>query len=189
MLVARGATVAQVVDQSRVDVQLLVLVLREVIGLGVVAERVLAGSERLGARQNLDQGGLPRPVHAHQRHAVAALDGEVHAREDRLIAVAFRHILELRHDAAARLRLRKAEVDGLLLGRDLDALDALQLLDAALHLLGLGGLITEAADESFQLLDAVLLVGVGGFELRQALGLLLLVAGVAAGVEVHALVP
>ena len=132
---------------------------------------------------------FPGAVHAHQRHAVAALDDEVHAREDRRIAVAFRHILELRHDAAAGLGLRKTEVDGLLFGRDLDALDALQFLDAALHLLGLGGLVAEAGDEGFQLRDAVLLVGVSRFELREALGLLLLVAGVAAGVEMHALVP
>ena len=48
---------------------------------------------------------------------------------------------------------------------------------------------TEAVDEGFQLGDAVLLVGVGGFELREALGLLLVITGVAAGVEVHALVP
>ncbi len=76
-----------------------------------------------------------------------------------------------------------------LLGRNLDALDALQLLDAALHLLGLGGLVAEAGDEGFELADPVLLVFVGGLKLRAALGLLLFVAGEAAGVEVQPLVP
>jgi hypothetical protein len=90
-----------------------------------------------------------------------------------VIAVALGHVLELGHDAAARLGLREAEVDGLLFGRNLDPLDLLQFLDAALHLLGLGGLVAEAVDEGFELLDAVLLVGVGGLQLRAPLGLLL----------------
>ena len=64
-------------------------------------------------------------------------------------------------------------MDGLLVGRHLDALDLVQLLDAALHLLGLGGLIAEAIDEGFQLLDALALVAVGGFQLVGALLLLL----------------
>ena len=80
-------------------------------------------------------------------------------------------------------------MDGFLVGRDLDALDLLQFLDAALDLLGLGGLVAEAVDEGFQLLDAVTLVAIGGGELFQALGLLLEVLLVAAGVEVDALVP
>ena len=74
-------------------------------------------------------------------------------------------------------------------GGNLDALDPLQFLDAALHLLGLGGLVAETGDEGFQLPDAVLLVLLGGFELGPPLGLQLLVARVAAGVEMHALVP
>jgi hypothetical protein len=37
--------------------------------------------------------------------------------------------------------------------RDLDALDLFQFFDAALHLLGLGGLGAEAVDEGLQVLD------------------------------------
>ena len=48
---------------------------------------------------------------------------------------------------------------------DLDALDFFEFLDADLHLLGLGGLVAEAVDEGFELLDAVALVPVGGFKL------------------------
>ena len=64
-------------------------------------------------------------------------------------------------------------MDRLLLRRNLDALDLVQFLDAALDLLGLRGLGAEAVDEGFQLLDAVPLILVGGFELGPALGLLL----------------
>ncbi len=91
------------------------------------------------------------------------------AAENELLAVAFRHVLKLGHDAAARLGLRKREVDGLLFVGQLDALDLFQFFDAALHLLGLGGLIAEAVDEGFQLLDALALVAIGGFQLLSAL--------------------
>ncbi len=129
--------------------------------------------ERLDAGQQLDQRRLPRPVDAHQRDAVAALDDEIHAAEDEFVAIALRHVLKLGHDAAARLGLRKREVNGLLFGGQLDALDLFQLLDAALHLFGLGGLVAEAIDEGFQLLDALALVAIRGFQLLGALLLLL----------------
>ena len=80
-------------------------------------------------------------------------------------------------------------MDGLFFRRDFDALDLLQFLDAALHLLGFGGLVAEAVDEDFQLLDAVALVVVSGFELRAALGLLRQIFVVIAGVEMDSLVP
>ena len=106
-----------------------------------------------------------------------------------MVAVALGDPLALRHDASARLGLGKAEVDALLFGRDLDPLDLLQFLDAALYLLRLGRLVAEAVDEGFQLLDAVLLVLVGRLQLRAPLVLLQLVTGEAAGIEVQALVP
>ena len=56
-------------------------------------------------------------------------------------------------------RLRKGEVDRLfLIFRHLDAFDLVELLDAALHLLGLGRLCAEAIDEGFKVLDALALV-------------------------------
>ena len=83
----------------------------------------------------------------------------------------------------------KREVDGLLVLRNLDALDLLQLLDAALHLLGLGGLVAEAVDEGFELLDALALVLVGGDQRVAPLLLLRQIFFVVAAVEVDALVP
>ena len=72
---------------------------------------------------------------------------------------------------------------------DLDALDLFELLDARLHLLGLGGLRAEAVDEGLERLDAVALVLVGGHELRAALFLQREVLLVVAVVDVHPLVP
>ncbi len=75
------------------------------------------------------------------------------------------------------------------LGRDLDALDLFEFLDARLHLLRLGGFVAEAVDEGFEMLDALLLVAPRGEQLLAAFFLLLQVGLVAAGVEVDRPVP
>ena len=106
-----------------------------------------------------------------------------------MIAVRFGHLLELGDDAAARLGLGKAEVDGLLVRRDLDPFDALQFLDAALHLLGLGGLVAESVDKHFQLFNTFALVAIRSFQLLPTLRLLGSVFVVIARVEVNALIP
>ena len=80
-------------------------------------------------------------------------------------------------------------MDRLLLDRDLDALDLFQLLNAALYLLGLGGLVAKAADESFQMLDMLALVLVGRGQLRSALLFLRQILLVVAVVNVQRLVP
>ena len=51
----------------------------------------------------------------------------------------------------------KLEVDALALGRNLDALDLLEHLDAALHLRGLGRLVAEAIDEFLDARDLLVL--------------------------------
>ena len=154
-----------------------------------MAQAIFAGAERLTARQQLDQRRLPRAVDAHQRDAVAALDDKIDAAENELLAVALGYVLKLGHDAPAGLGLRKRKMNGLLFLGQLDALDLFELLDAALDLLGFGGLSTEAIDESLQLLDAVPLVAISGFELFAALLLLLQVLFVIAGIEMHAAIP
>ena len=122
---------------------------------------LLTGGVRLRSSQDLDERGFACAVDANQRHPVAALDDEIGAAENQVAAIALGDLFEFRHHAAARLRLREGEVNGFLFGRDLDPLNLLQFLDAALHLFGLGGLRAKAVDEGFQLLDLVLLVGVG----------------------------
>ena len=73
---------AEVVEQARVGVELLVLVLGEVVGLRVVPQDVLARGDGLLPGEDLDQRGFARAVHAHQRDAVAALDHEARRREN-----------------------------------------------------------------------------------------------------------
>ena len=80
-------------------------------------------------------------------------------------------------------------MNGLFLFRQLDALDLFQFLDSALHLLGLGSLITEAVDEDFQLLDPLALVAIGRFELFQSLRLGVDILFVVAVVKMNSLVP
>ena len=59
-------------------------------------------------------------------------------------------------------------MDSLFFFWQFDALDLFQFLDAALHLLGFGGLIAEAIDEDFQLLNPISLIAIRGFELFHA---------------------
>ncbi len=141
------------------------------------------------ASEQLDERGLARAVHAHQRHAVAALDGEARAAKHMLRAVALRQALRLSHGAPRGRRLGKLEVnDGLGFG-NLDALDLFQFLDARLHLLGLGGLVAEAVDEGLKVLDALALVAVSGHQLLAPLVFLREVFCVIALVDGEALVP
>ena len=109
-----------------------------------MAQAIFAARKRLATRQQLDQCRLPRPVHAHQRDPVAALDDEIHAAENELVPVALRHTVKLCDDAAARFGLRKRKVDGLLVVGQFDALNLFQLLDAALHLFRFRGLCNES---------------------------------------------
>src|SRR5277367_933526 len=89
--------------------------------------------------------------------------------EDAFFPIALGNIAQIRNHAAARLRLRKFEMDRLFFRRNLDALDSLQLLDATLHLFRLGGLVAEAIDERFELFNPILLVFESGLQLRPAL--------------------
>ena len=52
---------------------------------------------------------------------------------------------------------------------DLDALDLLELFDATLYLIALGGFVAEALDEALDLLDFLLLVLIGTTLLLESL--------------------
>ena len=100
-----------------------------------------------------------------------------------------RDVFDVEHGAAGGDGLRELEVDGRFFFGDLDALDLFELLDARLHLLGLGGLVAKAVDEHLERLDAFALIFVGVHQLRAALFFLHEVLFVVAVVDVHALVP
>src|ERR1700681_916713 len=76
-----------------------------------------------------------------------------------------------------------------LLVRQLNFVYLLQFLDPALYLPGFGGLIAEAIDEGFEMMNLLLLVFLACLELSSAFGLLFQIAVVIAGVEIRVVVP
>jgi hypothetical protein len=121
---------------------------------------------RQGARHHLEQGGLARPVLAHDGPALAPPHQQAQVAVDAAPGVGLAHALDLEDLVPAALD--PAEVEAPLdeaAGR-LDPLDLVHLLGPALHLAGLGGLGLESLDEAQVL-------GQGG--------LLLLVLGLALG--------
>src|SRR3974390_1252657 len=181
--------VREVVEHAAFGVEFLVLVLGEVVGFNVVPKLQHSPGQRFSAGQQLDQRRFSGAIDADQSHSVAALDGEIDVVEDFFRAVAFGDRFALDHGASAGIGLREAEVDGLFFGRNLDPLDLLQLLKAALYLLGLRRLITEAVDERLKLLDAFSLVLVRSDQRSAALLRLRQVVLVVAAVKVDPLVP
>ena len=96
---------------------------------------------------------------------------------------ALRHVLEHR-DLIARARRRtEVELHDPPLLRQLDLLDLLERLDAALHLRRLGRVRGEAFDEPLLLGEHRLLAGVGGLAVRLADAALALVEVVVARVD------
>ena len=138
------------------------LVLREVAYLHVVAQRKLARVVGDFAHDALDERGLTLAVLAHEGHLLATVDGEVDVVENHVVAIGFRHILANDRIVATTAGADKLQAQGgVVFLVHLDAFDFLQLLDAALHLHGLGSLVAETFDESFGILNLLLLVLVG----------------------------
>ena len=148
-----------------------------------MAQPVFAARQRLAAGEQLDQGRLARSVPSDQGNTLGALDHEADVTKHFLGAIALGDMVELGDDPPAGLGLRKRKVDGFFFRRNLDALDLFQFLDAALHLLGFGGLVAEAIDKDLELFDSVALIAVGRLQLLIALRLLRHVFVVVAGVE------
>ena len=138
------------------------LVLREVAYLHVVPQGEAAGVVAYLAHDALHEGGLSFAVLAHEGHLLAPVDGEVHVVEHHVLAVCLADVLADDGVVAAAAAARKLQPQG---GRvffvHLHPLQLLQLLDAALHLHGLGGLVAETLDEGFGVFYLLLLVLVG----------------------------
>src|SRR4029077_12983499 len=94
----RGArrNVAEIVEDARIRIEFLVLVLREIIRLNVVAQLVFALSQGLGLRQQFDESRFPGAVHADQGNAVATFDDEIDAAKYLFLSVRLRYIDKLR---------------------------------------------------------------------------------------------
>src|SRR5213595_1513410 len=136
------------------------------------AARALAAVEREYTRQQAEQRRLARAVRPDEGDALAALDLEVDARVDDVVAVRLPRAREPGDAAARPWRGREGEADVPRLALDLDALEAVEHLDPALDLPRLGRLVAEALDEPLDLGDALGLVSrLGEQELAPRLAL------------------
>ncbi len=118
----------------------------------------------------LDERRLALAVASHEGHFLAALDGQFDVVEDDVV-VSLAHIVAddgivARAGSRRELEVQVRVVDLL----DFDGHDFLELLDAALHLHGLGGLVAEALDKGYGVLNELLLVVVGAALLLDAFG-------------------
>ncbi len=148
-----------------------------VLVLGVVAD-VDVGAEAdrpLGGGQLPDdhacQRGLALAVAPDECDAVALLDRKIGPAEDVLRTERHTRLADLGHDLSRARRGRKLDVErSRILLVDFEPFEAFELLDARLHLVRLGRLVTELLDELLRLLDQALLVFVGRLLLRPTLG-------------------
>ena len=145
------------------------LILRIIADVHIVPHLRLAVERLELAHQHAHHRGLAFAVAAHEGHFFAAADHEIRAFEHRLLRIADHGVLHFKHHVAAARGGRELDVDGRkVFVVDLDALDALELLHARLHLVALGGLVAETLDEFLGLFDHPLLVQIRGFLLRDA---------------------
>ena len=168
--VAHGHAVERIVDRE-IAVHQVVLILGIVADIDIGAQTDGALGGRKLPDEHAGHGRLALAVASHQRNLVALLDGEVGAAEDMLRAERHAGLLDFGHNlpragGGRELDVERREV--LLL--DFDAFQTVELLDARLHLVRLGGLVAELFDELLGLLNHPLLVFVGGQLLRPALG-------------------
>jgi len=167
--VAGGYAVYGVVDGD-VFVEQLGLVLGKIADLHVVA--YLEGAvEGDFAHDTLDECRLALAVLAHKGHLLAALDGERHAREDVVVTVGLGYLVADDGIVAAAQTWGELEVHGRIVDLvNLDGNYLLQLLEAALHLHGFGGLVAETLYKVLDVGYLFLLVLVGAQLLLTALG-------------------
>ena len=175
----------QLGEHGLFQVELLELVLGEVADVHVGAVDQPPARGPFHARHHLEQRGLARAVGPHERDLLAAPDVQVQPVVDRLCAVGLRHALQVHDALAGALGLGEAEVDGLALVGDDDALDALELLHPVLDLLGLARLVAELLDEGLHVGDFLVLSLLHGDELHAALGPLAQEGVVVAGEDVE----
>ena len=165
-MVESGIRLLQLFEHRPARIERVELVLRVVVHLDVGAEGPLAAVEGQGARQDLEQRGLPRPVHPDERHALAALDGEVRAPIHDLVSIGLVDVGEAGDDPPRARGLGKLEMDSPSARVDLDPIHLVEHLDPALDLARLRRLIAEAVDEPLDLGHALGLVARARLEER-----------------------
>ncbi|CAJ0800102.1 hypothetical protein LMG18090_03947 [Ralstonia mannitolilytica] len=188
-----GGQARQVQQRRGVVVQRLELVLGKVADLQAFAAADRARQRRQRIGQRFHERRLALAVGAQQADALAGLDRKRQVLEDgdglinARAGIAAIHRLERQHRVGRGLRLAEFEREARRRMHGREALHALERLDTALRLLGLGGLGLEARDERFEMRDLLLLPCVGGFLLRHLLQALRLELRVVAAVALELL--
>ena len=148
--------------------------LREIADAQVTRVRARAAEGGQLAGQQFHERGLAGAIAAEQGNAVAGIKREVDLGQQHALAIAGGLLFDGQQRTRQLQRRLEAELEGRIDVRRRDARHALEGLEAALGLAGLGGLGAEALDEGLHVLDLALLAreqrGLLG-QLRTALGL------------------
>ena len=160
----------ELVDHRPPGVERLELMLCEVTDSHVVTDAALAAVEAKGAGEDPEQRGLPCTVRPHEREPIATANHEIDPGVDRRVAVRLVHGFESEDDVAGTFRFGDPQPHPTSrFGRDLDPLDLLERLHAALDLPRFRCLVAEAFDEAFDLGDFAVLTALSRQELLAAL--------------------
>ncbi|MDT4830455.1 hypothetical protein FQZ97_639200 [compost metagenome] len=179
----RRSDALQVQQWAGLGIEGIQLMLGEVADGQVLAARQAPTERRQVAGKGLDQRRLARAVGAEQADARTRSQLQLDLLEHRLLAVAEAAFGEVQQRAGYLVGLAEAEVEGRVhMGRR-QFFEALQGLDPALCLAGLGGLRLEAGDVLLHVRTLGLLLLVSLLLLRQAFGAGALEGRVAAPVE------
>ena len=173
----------QVQERAGVQVQRFQLVLGEVTDGQVFATGSFTGKQRTGATQCIHKGGLAGAVRAQQADPGPRQQGDVNVPQDGGIAMA-RYAVSNRQQGV-RYLVGHGEFEAerrIYMGRG-NPLHALQCLDPALGLLGLGGLGLEPVNKALDFGNPRLLALEARLLLGQPLAALNLKGGIVAGVE------
>ena len=136
-----------------------------------VVSNLQVAVKRYFSHDTLDEGGFSLTVLSYESHLFATLDGKVDVGEDGMFAIHFLYLFANDRIVTATLGRRKLQAEGRVIDLvHLDGDNLFQLLDAALHLYGFGGLVAEAFDEVLRFLNLLLLVLIGTELLLAPLG-------------------
>ena len=179
----RGFEVREVLQRGFVGPQLLELVLGEIAGHEAITLDPSPVQGRQLAGDRLDQRGLASTVRAQQSESRPRRQGELDALEHGAVRIAERRVLECEERRGGPRRGRELEVERRVHVRRGDPLQAVERLEPALRLAGLGRLGAEALDELRDVRDFPALLLEQRLLAREPRGALFLERRVIAGVE------
>ena len=180
-----GGCILHLLKNSFIIIQRGLEILGEILYLhiGAVADR--AGKVLVHPGYDAHKGGLTCPVLSYKHNLLAPVCKEIQVVYDMVVAIGLAHVGKNKHIVAGMGRSREGEMHLLKTFGYLDTGQGLKVLDPALDLLCLGGLVAEPADEEFNPGYLLLLLLVAVDKRFKLLAPPLLVLGVVALVPVH----